>query len=201
MHYKSLLLLITLFLASSARGQEGRWPLIAERMLAADATFYAPPDLKRQIAKNRDRFMAGVNDSSEAEKQGRTPSQYREAASSLAVRIVSAIRQKRSFADAVYMTGGLLHMVAMSYPPPGPDLKMIEGAWKARSAFQGYPDKPFGARAAVFPVPPSAASYQAAYDSAVTAGTRFLAWIWDGAGGDAAIARQYPESKGPYGVR
>lgn len=200
---RSAVLFAVLLIPGLARsqGEAPSWPLLAQRMMAADTSVYAPPDLKRQIARHRERLMTGVSEAAARENHALSTQEYQAAAKARASQIVSALRNKQSFSETVYALGVLVHSVAMSYPPPAADSRAIEAAFRNRSTFFGYPAFALPERPSVFPAAPPAGSFTSAYDSAVTAGTRLFTWIWNGVGGDVSVVLQYPESKGPYGVR
>lgn len=177
------------------------WPLPLERLIAADAAFYAPPDLKRQLAKNRDRLMAGVTDARSGDRGGASP-QRRAAAARAARNIAAGIRSRQPFADVAFAAGALVHEAAAAFPPPpgsGDDRALLGVAKTAR--FLGFPREAFAAPEALAALPLSDTSARQAYDAAVTLSTRLLTWVWKQAGGDVSVAAQHPETKGPYVVR
>ena len=183
----------------SAASLQAAWPVTVEALMAADAASYAPPDLKRQLAKHRDRLMAGVKDAAAAETGERDAAAHRAAAVRGARALVKAIRQHVPFEKVAYEFGGVVHELAAASAPKGIDGASAVAAAKS-SAFLGYPARPF-AEPEMLATFPATASPRAAYDTSVTAATRLLAWIWKTSGGDASVTTKYPESEGPYVVR
>ncbi|MEO6327178.1 MAG: hypothetical protein ABIT01_06615 [Thermoanaerobaculia bacterium] len=173
--------------ADAAPPPETGWPVAAERLLAADAARFAPPDLKRQIVKHRDRLMAGVNDARAAEPHTRDAAAHRAAAVRVARVIARKIREHQPFADVVYELGGIVHELAAASPPPNPPIP--EG-----SSFTGYSSDPFGAPERLIETRPG-------YDASVTSATRLLTWIWKNAGGDCSSVKSFPETRGPFVIR
>jgi hypothetical protein len=180
------------------------WPLPAELLMAADAASFAPPDLKRQLVRHRERLMAGVKDAAAAEKGTRDVAAHRAAAARGARQLAAAIRARRPFADVAYEAGGIVHeaaLAALLSAGPADSAELTRAAKAAR--FLGYTAQPFAdpeALAASAALARDAAPREA-YDTAVTTATRLLAWVWRAAGGDASIAAKYPEKAGPYSVR
>lgn len=168
--------------------------------MAADAASFAPPDLKRQLAKHRARLMEGVRDAAAAETGKRDAAAHRAAAARGAREIGAGIRKRMPFWDVAYQIGGIVHEIAMATTPPGLTERAASEAVK-RSDFGGFPAEPFGDPERLVSAPLAMNDARAAYDSAVTLDTRLFAWIWKTAGGDARIVREYPEAKGPYVVR
>ena len=170
--------------------------------MAADAAFYAPPDLKRQLARHRDELMAGVAGARESDTRPAGPSARRLEAARRARDIAAAIRRRSSFADVARSAGALVHDAAAGFPPPpgaGGEKALLSVA--RSSSFLGFSRDPFSSPESLAGLPLSDTSARQAYNAAVTLATRLLAWTWREAGGDASIARRHPEAKGPYGVR
>lgn len=177
------------------------WPQTAERLMAADAAFYAPPDLRRQLAKHRDELMAGVDAARSAAAGPADRAARRRDAARRARDIASAIRKRASFADVARSVGALVHDAAAGFPPPpgeNPD-SLLQAS--RSSSFIGFPREPFAAPEGLAALPLSDTSARQAYDAAVTLSTRLLAWIWKEAGGDASVVKKHPEARGPYAVR
>jgi len=167
--------------------------------MAADAASYAPPDMKRVLARRRDRYMAGVSDAYAAEEGRRTAAEHRAAAARGARAIAQSIRDHHSFDQAFYELGGVVHELAAALPPDAAvDPRRLAAS---ASSFGGFTPAPFAEPETLASAPLRGATASEAYDSAVTLATRLFAWIWSRAGGDASIAKQLPESKGPYVVR
>jgi len=174
-----------------------RWPLAVERLVAADAASYAPADMKRLLARRRDRFMQGVSDAYASEDGRRSPEQHRAAAARGARQVAQAIRDHQPFAQAFYELGGVVHELAESLPPrEAVDAKAI-----TRSTFLGYPADPFADPEKLVTARLAAGTTREAYDAALTLATRLFAWTWKRAGGDANVTKELPEVKGPYVVR
>jgi hypothetical protein len=189
--------ILLLAAALAAPPAQPRWPLAAESLIAADAASYAPPDLKAQLAKHRDRYMAGVKDAAAAETGARDARAHRAAAARGARAVAEGIRKHQPFADAVYELGGVVHEIAAALPPgTAPDAALLKS-----SSFGGFPAEPFRDPEALAGATLSAATARQAYDASVTLATRLFAWTWKRAGGDASIATQYPETRAPYPVR
>lgn len=169
------------------------WPLLAERLLAADAASFSPPDLKRQIVKHRDRLMAGVADAIAADDGSRDPSAHRAAAVRTARLIARRIREQEPFAGVVYELGGVVHELAAASVPPA-------AALPERSSFAGYPSDPFRAPELLI-VSARGPGVQDTYDAALSSATRLFTWIWKAAGGECSIVKSLPESKGPFVIR
>ncbi len=168
--------------------------------MAADAASFAPPDLKRNLVKHRDRLMAGVTDAGASRVAGDAASR-RAALARSARGIAAAIRSRRPRADVSYAVGELVHAAAGLFPPP-PRASAADVADASRSArFLGYASPPFASPESLVAAPFSDTTCRQSYDASVTLTTRLLAWIWKEAGGDASIATLYPDSKGPYVVR
>jgi hypothetical protein len=184
--------LATASLASLARGAEpARWSVAEEARMAAEAASWAPPDLKRQLAKHSRRLMQGVADAAAGERLAPRDPAHREAAARGARSLAAAIRRHSSFEDVAYAAGVLLHAAAMAYAPetsgtPGP------------SPFLGFSADPFAPPEALVAAKLPAAGAADCRAAAVTLTVRLLAWTWKTAGGDASIVTQYPESRGPY---
>lgn len=198
-------LALPLLLAAAAPGTPAAgWPLSAELLVGADAAANAPPDLKRQLVKHRERLMAGIRDAAAAEKGTRNAAAHRAAAARAARQLAAAIRSHRPFPDVAYEAGGLVHEVAEA-------ARLASGAADAaglsqasrRAAFLGYTATPFADPEALAggASVPSGAPPRAVYDAAVSTATRLLAWVWNSAGGDASIVRKFPASGGPYPLR
>ena len=203
MRFLSLIVAL-LFAAPVPAAPPPAWPLPAELLMAADAASFAPPDLKRQLVKHRERLMAGVNDAAAAEKGTRDATAHRAAAARGARQLAAAIRARRPFADVAYEAGGIVHEAALAALLSAGPADAAELARAAKAArFLGYTAQPFADPEALAAsvAPARGAAPREAYDAAVTAATRLLAWIWKTAGGDASIATKYPEKAGPYAVR
>lgn len=180
------------------------WPLSAELLLGADAASEAPPDLKRQLTKHRQRLMAGIRDAASAETGARDAAAHRAAAARGARALAAAIRARRPFSDIAYEAGGIVHeAAAAALSASGAADPVGLSRASRRATFLGYTAAPFAdpeILAASAPVS-SGASPEAAYDAALTTATRLLAWVWKAAGGDAAMVSRYPVSGGPYVLR
>ncbi len=193
-----------LFAAPGAAPPHPAWPLSAELLIGADAAAEAPPDLKRQLVKHRQRLMAGIRDAAAAETGTRDAGAHRAAAARGARDLAAAIRAHRPFSDIAYEAGGIVHEAAAAAllaaaPRDGADLSRAA----TRARFLGYTATPFADPenlAASSPVSPGA-SPETAYDTALTTASRLLAWVWKTAGGDASIVFRYPDSRGPYVLR
>jgi hypothetical protein len=185
-----------LFLAAALPARAG-WPLAAELRMAADAASFAPPDLKRQLAKNRDRLMEGVRDAAAAETGKRDTAAHRAAAARGAREIAAGIRNRLPFPDVAYQIGGIVHEIAMAMAPAGlTDAAALEAA--KSYTFRGFSDEPFADPEKLAGARLPAGDARTAWDSAVTLDTRLIAWIWKTAGGDSSIVRQHPEKTGPW---
>jgi hypothetical protein len=189
-------LLLAAAIAAPSFPAPPRWPLVAERLMAADAASYAPPDMKRILARRRDRYMAGVSDAYAAENARRSRAEHLAAAARGARAIAQSIRDHHPFENAFYDLGGVVHELASALPPDGE----VDAKRLTSTRFLGFTPDPF-ADPETLAAPVAAASTQAAYDVAVTQATRLFAWIWNRAGGDASIAKKFPQSNGPYVVR
>jgi hypothetical protein len=188
----------------AATPEPGSWPLSTELMIAADAASYAPPDLKRQLAKHRARLMAGVKDAAAADRGTRDVAARRAAAARGAREIAQAIRRHSSFADVAYEAGGLVHEIATAAWTSAGGFPAADAAAAPKAGrFLGYSATPSAdpdlLAASLSPAKGAPASQ--AYDDAVTVSTRLLAWIWRTAGGDASITSKHPDSAGPYPIR
>jgi hypothetical protein len=161
----------------------------AEGLLAADAAVFAPPDLKRQLVKNRSRLMEGVSDAAAADDGKRDAAAHRAAAVRGAREIAKRIRDHARFVDVAYEVGGLVHECAAAGD-------RLDAAPKS-ARFLGFTADPFGDPAALL----AARTGKEPWDVALTRATCLVAWLWKSAGGDSSIASRMPESKGPYTVR
>jgi hypothetical protein len=173
------------------------WPALAERLMAADAAVYAPPDMKRLLTRHRARYMAGVADAAAAETGARTPAAHRAAAARGARAVAQSIRDHHKFADVFYELGGVVHELAAALPPD----EEVDTKRLAPSRFLGYGAEPFRDAESVAGAALKTASTAERYDAIVTLATRLFAFTWKAAGGDASIVKQHPETKGPYVVR
>ncbi|MGE5345574.1 MAG: hypothetical protein ACM3JH_06450, partial [Acidithiobacillales bacterium] len=88
------------------------WPLPAELLIGADAAADAPPDLKRQLVKHRQRLMAGIRDAAAVETGSRNAEAHRAASARGARDLAAAIRAHRPFSDVAYEAGGIVHEAA-----------------------------------------------------------------------------------------
>lgn len=174
------------------------WPDAATRLVAADAAAFAPPDLKRQLVKHRDRLMKGASEGRLA-SASLPPDAARAEAVKRARAIAKGVPAHVPFWDVAYEAGALSAFAAAAFPPATAGAGG-QAASKGTS-FLGYPAAPFAdpERTSALALP--AATDREAYDAAVTLSTRLLAWAWKTAGGDASITSLYPEAKGPYRVR
>lgn len=188
---------LVLALAAAPPAAAPRWPLLNERLIAADAASYAPPDLKRLVTRFRKRYMAGINDAVAAETHRRTPAEHRAAAARGARLAAAGVREHRKLEDVVYELGGVVHEAAAAFAPAA----AFDPATLRGSRFAGFGAAPFAdpEKLAVEPLPSS--SPVEAHDAAVTLATRLFAWTWKTAGGDAGIVKEYPQGQGPYVVR
>ncbi len=168
-----------------------RWSVADEARMAAEAASWAPPDLKRQLAKHSRRLMQGVADAAASERLAPGAPAHRDAAAKAARALAAAIRGHEPFDSAAYRTGGLLHSVAMAYAPDAPGVP-------GPSAFLGFPADPFASPETLAAAKLPAATGAERRAAAITLTARLLAWTWKAAGGDASIVKQYPDSKGPY---
>ena len=190
--------LAAVLFASGARAAEPvRWSVADEARMAADASSFAPPDFKRQLARHSRRLMQGVSDAAAAEPGTRDATAHRAAAARRARALAEAIRRHAAFDEIVYQMGGIVHEFALALPPQGG----AAGNASKISRFLGYPAEPFAAPETLAAAPLPATTARERYDATVTLSTRLFAWIWNAAGGDASIARQHPESKGPNSIR
>ena len=164
--------------------------------MAADAASFAPPDLKRQLAKNGRRLMEGVGECVSAETGKRDAAAHRAAAARGARALAESIRRHTPFDEIAYQTAGIVHELAMAFPPS-------TGAESASSGarFLGFSAEPFAPPETLAAAPLPSATPRDRYDAAVTLAARLLAWIWKTAGGDASLVSKFPASKGPYPVR
>lgn len=176
------------------------WPANVERLMALDAATHAPPDLKRQLVRYRDRLLDGVGDAASAETGTRDRAAHLAAAAQGARLLGAAIRQHRRFDDVAYEMGGIVHELAAATPPPLADEAALRETSR-RSTFLGYSPDPFRDPRSLLSLPLPAATAREAFDAVVTHATRLAAWAWKAAGGDASVALTLPESKGPYVVR
>jgi len=176
------------------------WPVNVERLMALDAAVHAPPDLKRQLVKHRDRLLDGVGDATSAETGTRDRAAHLAAAAQGARLLGAAIRQHRQFEDVAYEMGGIVHELAAASPPPAIGEATLRETAR-RATFLGYSSDPFRDPRSLVALPLPAASPREAFDAVVTHATRLAAWAWKAAGGDASVALTLPESKGPYVVR
>ncbi len=187
----------------AAPAPPGSWPLPAELLVGADAAALAPPDLKRQLVKHRDRLMAGIRDAAASGSGGGDAATHRAAAAALARKAAGAIRGRTPLDEVAYLAGRMIHEAAEAARlASGADAGELTRASR-RARFLGYTARPFAdpeVLAASLPLAPAAAP-AAVYDAAVTTSTRLLAWVWKSAGGDASIVGKYPESDGPYPLR
>src|SRR5712692_734651 len=175
-------------LLSAAARAVAAWPLSAELRMAADAASFAPPDLKRQLAKHRERLMTGVRDAAAAETGKRDAAAHRAAAARGARDIAAGIRKRTPFDDVAYQIGGIVHEIATAVVPPGlTEAAALEAAKSC--TFAGFSDEPFADPEKLAAASLPAGDARAAWDTAVTLDTRLIAWIWKNAGGDASIVR------------
>ena len=185
-------LLAAAVLAPAARGAEPvRWSVADEARMAAEAASWAPPDLKRQLAKHSRRLMQGVADAAAAEGLAPGAPAHRDAAAKTARSLAAAIRRHDSFDSVAYQAGALLHSAAMACAPEAPGIP-------GPSAFLGFPADPFAAPETLAAAKLPAATGAERRAAAITLTARLLAWTWKAAGGDASIVKQYPDTKGPY---
>jgi hypothetical protein len=187
-------LAITLLARASGAAEPGRWTVADEARMAAEAASWAPPDFKRQLARNGRRLMQGVSDAAAAETGTRDAAGHRAAAARGARSLAEAIRRHAAFDDVAYQAGGIVHELALALPPKGGEAPDVSKT----ARFLGYPADPFAAPDVLAAAPLPAATSRERYDAAVTLGARLLAWTWKAAGGDASFVKQYPESKGPF---
>lgn len=198
--------LLALALALAGPGEAAdrppaRWPQAVVRMLAADALAYAPPDLKRMIARHASRLMAGVNDAATADAGGRGTAERLAAAARGARGIAAIVRGHERFSEVAYQIGGLVYEAAQAFPPPPSDPAAVARLTKEPASFLGYPPEPFRDPERLAEARLPAATPRLAYDSSLTLSTRLLAWVWKTAGGDVRAVAGHPEAKGPYSVR
>ncbi len=196
------LCLLLLAPGALAAPEAPRWPVSAAGMMAADAVSVAPPDFKRIVARHGKRLMEGVKAGLAASPERDDPAR-RAALAKGARRIAQAIRDHKRFEDVAYEAGGLVAEASLLFPPKGgpADDASLSALARQGSSFLGYPAKPFDAPEALVAAKLPAGSAREAYDSGLTLSARLLAWIWKTAGGDASVASDKPESKGPYQVR
>ena len=159
--------------------------------MAAEAASWAPPDFKRQLARNSRRLMQGVADAAQAERLAPGAPAHRDAAARGARALAAAIRGHESFDSAAHRAGAILHAAAMAYPPEG-------GSASGPSSFLGFTTDPFGPPEVLAALKLPAATAAERRSAAITLTARLLAWTWKAAGGDASIVKEYPQSKGPY---
>ena len=198
--------LLALAFALAGRGQAAepapaRWPQPVVRMIAADALAYAPPDLKRMIARHASRLMAGVNDAASADAGASGTAERRAAAARGARGIATIIRGHARFSEVAYQIGGLVYEAAHAFPPPPAEPAALTRLTKEAASFLGYPPDPFRDPERIAEARLPAATPRLAYDSSLTLSTRLLAWVWKTAGGDVRAVAGHPEAKGPYYVR
>jgi hypothetical protein len=185
-------LLAAALLAPAARAAEPvRWSVADEARMAAEAVSWAPPDFKRQLAKHSRRLMQGVADAAAAERLAPGAPAHRDAAAKTARALAAAIRRHESFDSVATQAGALLHSAAMAYAPDAPGTG-------GPSPFLGFPADPIAAPETLAAAKLPAATGAERRSAAITLTARLLAWTWKTAGGDASIAKQYPDSKGPY---
>lgn len=185
-----------------AAAEAPRWPAPAAGLMAADAFSVAPPDFKRIVARHGKRLMEGVKAGLAASPE-RDEAARRAALAKGARRIAQSIRDHKPFEDVAFEAGGLVAEASLLFPPKGTsadDASLVALA-RQGSTFLGYPVKPFDAPEALVAARLPLGSAREAYDSGLTLSARLLAWIWKTAGGDASVASDKPESKGPYQVR
>jgi len=197
-------LLAALLAATPSAAPPPAWPLGVVAMIAADAARFAPPDLKRQLAKHRARLMEGVQAAASADKEPRDAATRRAAAARAARQIARSIRRHAPFADVAYEAGRLVHEVASAAWLAGGPFDPKEAADAPRTGrFLGYGALPFGEPEALAESVPAkkGGSAREAYDASVTISTRLFAWIWKTAGGDASVVARHPASSGPYPLR
>ncbi len=189
------------FAPSGAVAEEARWPVQVTALLAADATFYAPDDFKRQLARNRGRLMQGVADAFASDARSRDAAAHRAAAARGSRAVAAMIRRFETFANISYELGGVLYEVSAANPPTASaDAGALTNTAR-RASFLGYPREPFRDPEELLLDPLSKVTLRERYDAAVTYSTRLIAWIWKTAGGETTTARKSPEAKGPYVVR
>ncbi|MGZ6987632.1 MAG: hypothetical protein ACXVH0_01580 [Thermoanaerobaculia bacterium] len=181
--------------APSARGAE--WALADERRMAADAASFAPPDFKRQLAKQSRRLMQGVSDAAAGEVGTRDEAAHRAAAARGARALAESIRRHTPFDEIAYQAGGIVHELARAQAPRS----AVPAGTFANARFLGFSREPFAAPETLAAAALPSATARDRYDAAVTLATRLLAWVWKTAGGDASFVTQYPAAKGPYVVR
>ena len=182
---------------SSAPARATGWALTDERRMAADAASYAPPEFKRQLAKQSRRLMQGVSDASAGETGTRDAAAHRAAAARGARALAESIRRHTPFDEIAYQAGGIVHEFAMAVQPeaaPTADTSLA-------ARFLGFSAEPFAALEKLAAAALPSGTPRECYDASITLTTRLLAWIWKTAGGDASSVAQYPVSKGPYAVR
>ncbi|HTS03090.1 MAG TPA: hypothetical protein VMN04_11240 [Thermoanaerobaculia bacterium] len=177
--------------SARAAGPEG-WGVAEEARMAAEAASWAPPDFKRQLARNSRRLMQGVADAAAGDRLEPGASANRDAAARGARALAAAIRRHDPFDSVAYQAGAILHAAAMAYAPDEPP------AAPSASAFLGFPAEPFAAPEGLAAAQLPAGTAAERRSAAITLAARLFAWTWKTAGGDASIVKQYPESKGPY---
>lgn len=168
--------------------------------MAVDAVVNAPPDLKRQLVRHRDRLLAGVGDAAAAETGERNAAGHLSAAARGARLLAASIREHRPFDDLAYETGGVVHELAAAFPPPVASEPPLRETAKS-SRFLGFSLDPFRDPQSLVALPLPASNARESFDAVVTHATRLAAWAWKAAGGDASVVFSLPESKGPYVVR
>src|ERR1019366_7159937 len=109
--FVSLAALFALALSSAPARATG-WTLADERRMAADAASYAPPEFKRQLAKQSRRLMQGVSDASAGEIGTRDAAAARGARA-----LAESIRRHTPFDEIAYQAGGIVHELAMAIQP------------------------------------------------------------------------------------
>ena len=87
--------------------------------MAADAASFAPPDFKRQLAKHSRRLMQGVSDAAAGETGTRDAAAHRAAAARGARALAESIRRHTPFDEIAYQAGGIVHELALAFPPAG----------------------------------------------------------------------------------
>jgi len=197
-------LALSLLLAARAPTPPPAWPLAAELLLGADAAASAPPDLKRQLVRHRERLMAGIRDAAKAETGARDAEAHRSAAARASRALAASIRAHRPFSDVAYDAAGIVHEAAFAALLAAGRADAAELSRASRRArFLGFTAAPFADPEVIAAgaLVSHGASPEDAYDAALTTATRLLAWVWKAAGGDASIVLRYPVSEGPYPLR
>ncbi|MGE5718090.1 MAG: hypothetical protein ACM369_15690 [Acidobacteriota bacterium] len=181
----------------SGDGDAAGWAAADQRRMAADAASYAPPDFKRQLAKHSRRLMQGVSDAAAGETGGRDAAAHRAAAARGARALAESIRRHTPFDEIAYQAAGIVHELAMVFPPPAePAADAPAGA-----RFLGFSAEPFAAPEKLVAGTLPCGTSRECYDASVAVTTRLFAWIWKTAGGDVSSVAHYPASKGPYALR